>query len=118
MSDDLSAFEYLSDYIEPSQISDDAMSQPTVLIFGAGANVGLSIASKFQKEGYKVAAVSRTIKEDLRKVAHKTIESSLTPKGVTEIFEDVEKEFGPPNVVVYNGLFAWTSRPYLQASSY
>ena len=104
MSDDLSAFEYLSDYIEPSQVFDDPMSQPTLLIFGAGANVGLSIASKFKKEGYKVAAVSRTVKEELEKIADKTIESSLTAEEVTKIFEKVEKELGPPNVVVYNGL--------------
>ena len=79
------------------------MSGPVVLIFGAGANLGLSIASKFKQEGYKVAAVSRTIKDDLKKVAHHTIASSLTPEEVSKAFEQVEQELGPPNVVVYNG---------------
>ncbi|KAI9714586.1 MAG: hypothetical protein M1812_006391 [Candelaria pacifica] len=78
------------------------MSEPVVLIFGAGANVGLAIATKFKQEGYKVAAVSRTIKDDLKKVTHKTIASSLTPEEVQKAFEEVEKELGPPNVVVYN----------------
>ncbi len=79
------------------------MSNPVVLIFGAGANVGLAIASKFKQEGYKVAAVSRTIKDDLKKVADKTISASLTPEEVQKVFEEVEKDLGPPNVVVYNG---------------
>ncbi|KAI9705867.1 MAG: hypothetical protein M1836_005273 [Candelina mexicana] len=78
------------------------MSKPVVLIFGAGANVGLSIASKFKQEGYKVAAVSRTIKDDLKKVADKTIASSLSPEEVQKDFGEVEKELGPPNVIVYN----------------
>ena len=79
------------------------MSEPVVLIFGAGANVGLSIASKFQQEGYKVAAVSRTIKDDLKMFARKTIASSLTSEEVEKAFAEVEKELGPPSVVIYNG---------------
>ena len=79
------------------------MSGPVALIFGAGANVGLALASKFKQEGYKVAAVSRTIKDDLKKVAHKTISSSLTPEEVEKICTEVEKDLGPPNVVIYNG---------------
>ena len=80
------------------------MSHPVVLIFGAGANVGLSLATRFKQEGYKVAAVSRTIKDDLKTVAHKTIASSVTPDQVTEIFAEVEKDLGTPSVVIYNGL--------------
>ncbi|KAL8827461.1 MAG: hypothetical protein Q9191_003172 [Dirinaria sp. TL-2023a] len=78
------------------------MSDPVVLIFGAGARVGLSIASKFKQQGYKVAAVSRTIKDDLKEVAHQTISSSLTPEEVSKAFQQVEQGLGPPNVVVYN----------------
>lgn len=83
------------------------MSSPVVLIFGAGANVGLSLARKFKQEGYKVAAVSRTIKDDLKKVADKTIASSVTPERVTKIFEEVQKDLGPPNVVIYNGTISF-----------
>lgn len=79
------------------------MSEPVLLIFGAGANVGLSIASKFKQEGYKVAAVSRNPKDDLKKIAHKAIASNLTPEEVLKVFEEVERDLGPPNVVVYNG---------------
>ncbi|KAL8787188.1 MAG: hypothetical protein Q9195_007879 [Heterodermia aff. obscurata] len=78
------------------------MPEPVVLIFGAGANVGLSIARKFKQEGYKVAAVSRTIKDDLKQIADKTIASSLTPEEVEKIYSEVEKDLGSPNVVVYN----------------
>ena len=79
------------------------MSEPVILIFGAGANVGLAVARKFKQQGYKVAAVSRTIKEDLKQVADKTIASSLTPEEVKAIYSEVEKDLGPPNVVIYNG---------------
>ena len=89
------------------------MSEPVLLIFGAGANVGLAVANKFKQEGYKVAAVSRTIKDDLKQVAHKTIASSLTPEAVTDAFKEVEKDFGPPNVVVYNGRSTHAALPLL-----
>ena len=86
------------------------MSAPVLLIFGAGANVGLSIARKFKQEGYKIAAVSRTIKDDLKQVADKTIASNLNPDEVESIFSQVEKDLGVPSVVIYNG----QSRPLPQ----
>ena len=79
------------------------MSQPVALIFGAGANVGLSIVSKFKQEGYKVVAISRTIKDDVKEVADKAVAHDLTPEVVSGIFKHVESDFGPPNVVVFNG---------------
>ena len=79
------------------------MPEPVLLIFGAGANVGLAIARKFKQEGYKVAAASRTIKDDLKQIADKTIANILTPEEVETIYSEVEKDLGPPTVVVYNG---------------
>ena len=79
------------------------MPEPVVLIFGAGANVGLAIARKFKQEGYKVAAVSRTIKDDLKQIADKAIASSLTPEEVQKIYSEVENDLGPPSAVIYNG---------------
>ena len=81
------------------------MASPVLLFFGAGPNVGLSVISKFHSEGYKVAAVARTVKDDLKKAADKVITADLSgdPSNVTKIFEEVEKELGNPNVVVYNG---------------
>ena len=79
-----------------------ANTRPVVLIFGAGANVGLSVAQKFKDNSYAVAAVSRTIKDELKEVAHKTIACSVTPEEVPKIFAEVEKELGPPSVVIYN----------------
>lgn len=66
--------------------------------------MGLSIASRFKGEGCKVADVSRTIKDDLKNTAHKVIACSVTPEEVTRAFEEVEKDLGIPNVVVYNGM--------------
>lgn len=93
------------------------MSEPVILIFGAGANVGLAIASKFRQEGYKVAAVSRTIKDPLQQVAHKTIASSITPEAVANAFKEVEKDLGPPNVVVYNGRSTHLALPLMASDA-
>ena len=86
-----------------------AGTHPVVLIFGAGANVGLSVAQKFKDNGYAVAAVSRTVKDELKEVAHKTIACSITPEEVPKIFAKVEKELGIPSVVIYNGTHAGSS---------
>ena len=80
-----------------------AGTHSVVLIFGAGANVGLSVARKFKDNGYAVAAVSRTVKDELKEVAHKTIACSITPQEVPKIFAEVEKELGIPSVIIYNG---------------
>ena len=79
------------------------MPAPVLLIFGAGANVGLAIARKFKQEGYKIAAVSRTIKDDLKELADKPIASSLTPEEVQRIYSEVETDLGAPSAVIYNG---------------
>ena len=74
-----------------------------LLILGAGANVGASLAKIFASHGYKVAVTNRgntkldesclTIKADLSQ-----------PESVRSVFATVEKEYGTsPNVVVYNG---------------
>jgi NAD(P)-dependent dehydrogenase (short-subunit alcohol dehydrogenase family) len=61
--------------------------------------------SKFRSEGYKVAAVARTVKDDLKKAADKVITADLSgdPSNIAKIFEEVEKELGSPSAVVYNG---------------
>ena len=80
------------------------MSTSVVLILGTGPNVGLSIATKFAAKGWKVAAVSRSPKDDIKKAAHQVIAADFSdPHGISNIFEEVKTKLGIPNVVIYNG---------------
>ncbi|OCL06394.1 hypothetical protein AOQ84DRAFT_432630 [Glonium stellatum] len=80
------------------------MASPVLLFFGAGPNVGLSVIKKFRSEGYKIAAVARTLRDDLKTITDKAIAADLSsdPSNIARIFEEVEKELGVPTVVVYN----------------
>lgn len=81
------------------------MSSPVVLILGAGANVGLSVSKKFAAEGWKVAAVARTIKDDIKANSALTLSADFAdPESITRVFDEVEAKLGTPNVVVYNGM--------------
>lgn len=80
------------------------MSSPVILVLGAGANVGLSIAKKFAAEGWKVAAVARTIKDEIKANSSLALSADLSdPESMIKIFNEVEAKLGTPNVVVYNG---------------
>jgi NAD(P)-dependent dehydrogenase (short-subunit alcohol dehydrogenase family) len=72
----------------------------TVLIIGAGPNIGLGAAKAFAAAGYKVALASRSKASDLYK--HFSFDASK-PETVPQLFEGVRKELGDPKVVIYNG---------------
>lgn len=77
---------------------------PVLLLFGAGSNTGLATARKFAKEGYKVAAVSRSPSAALRSAAHLVVPADLAdPRTVEAAFAAATAELGVPHVVVYNG---------------
>lgn len=79
-------------------------SSPVILIFGVGANTGLATATKFAKEGYKVAGVSRNPSAEVKAATDLIVPADLTdPKTVEAAFEKVTKELGVPHVVVYSG---------------
>lgn len=75
-----------------------------LLILGAGANVGASLAKRFASHGYKVAVTNRGNTE--LDESYLTIKADLSqPESVRGVFATVEKEYGTsPNVVVYNGM--------------
>ena len=80
------------------------MASPVILILGAGPNLGLSVATKFASEKWKVAAVSRSPREDMKKVADLVLAADFTdPARINVLFAEVEAKLGTPNVVVYNG---------------
>ena len=79
------------------------MSARILLVLGAGNNVGLHTAAAFEKQGYRVAVVSRSIS------AHDypeylTINADFAdPEAIRGVFDQVRTQLGEPNVVLYNG---------------
>lgn len=80
------------------------MASPVALIFGAGSNVGQSVAKAFGAKGYELALASRSLKSD-----DSTADELLVPTdcadtdSVIQAFAKVRSVCGPPSVVVYNG---------------
>lgn len=79
-------------------------SRGVVLILGAGPRLGAAIASKFESNGYKVALAARSVSDGISPEGFLRIKCDLSnPLSVPKTFEIVEKSFGLPNIVVYNG---------------
>ena len=79
------------------------MACKTLLFLGAGANVGASTVALFKSEGYKVASVARTIRDEVKAHSDLVLSADFSDPSVLKgIFEKVEKELGVPNVVIYN----------------
>lgn len=82
-----------------------ASTSPIVLILGAGANIGTSLARTFAAKGYRVALAARKMKDETNEEGQLTIRSDFAdPTSIATVFEKVRKVFGSPSVVVYNGM--------------
>jgi NAD(P)-dependent dehydrogenase (short-subunit alcohol dehydrogenase family) len=80
------------------------MSSPVILILGAGANIGKSVAQRFAKNGYKVALVGRKLASHTDSTKELQIKADFTnPASIKTVFDEVTSKLGVPNVVVYNG---------------
>jgi NAD(P)-dependent dehydrogenase (short-subunit alcohol dehydrogenase family) len=76
----------------------------TLLILGAGSNIGAKVAQKFTSTGYRVAIVSRTGAAVPPSTAALSIVADLAdPSSIHSVFEEVRTKLGEPSVVVYNG---------------
>jgi NAD(P)-dependent dehydrogenase (short-subunit alcohol dehydrogenase family) len=88
------------------------MASKVLLIFGAGARVGGCTVRKFASEGWSVAAVSRTIRDEVKSHAALTFENDHSdPTSIKAIFDKVEQELGAPSAVIYNGKHSRTPSP-------
>lgn len=73
------------------------------LIFGAGSNVGSSVANGLLAKGYKVALASRSQDPETSTETELHIPTDCSDTGsVLEAFAKTKRTFGVPNVVVYN----------------
>ncbi|UKZ90239.1 uncharacterized protein TrAFT101_005266 [Trichoderma asperellum] len=80
-----------------------ASQKGIALILGAGSNIGQALSSAFSQAGYKVALVSRSIKESSSDKQLQIPADLSKPDTVPSIFESVRQKLGAdPNVVIYN----------------
>ncbi|WWC68351.1 uncharacterized protein I206_102276 [Kwoniella pini CBS 10737] len=80
-----------------------ATLSPIVLILGSGPNIGQAVARHFGSKGYKVALVSRSVKESESTDKQLNIPSDFSKiEDVVKAFTKVKQVFGTPSVVVYN----------------
>lgn len=79
-------------------------TSPVILILGAGPNIGQAVARTFASRGYKVALAARSLNEADSTDNQLNITSDFAnPDDVVNAFKRVNKVFGIPSVVVYNG---------------
>ena len=80
------------------------MSQPVLLILGAGSNIGVHVTKTFATKGYRVALASRSEPTiDAGQVLHVPVDLAK-PELVPSVFRQVREKLGEfPSVVVYNG---------------
>lgn len=89
-----------------------ASISPVILILGSGPNIGQHVARAFAAKGYKVALVSRSLKEEDSNTDQVHISADLSdPRSVKGIFSKVEASLGLPSVVVYNSKYIPYRRP-------
>ena len=78
----------------------------SILIVGAGFGLSASIARLFSKNDMKVILASRNInklnelKDEINAITIKCDSSNIDD--VNELFEEIDKSIGTPNVVIYN----------------
>lgn len=82
----------------------------TIAIFGAGTGLGASLATRFGREGYRVALVARRVaplEERVAELARAGIEAAAFPAdltnldGIPALVHAIEQGFGAIDVAVY-----------------
>ena len=101
--------------------------KPVCLVFGAGAGIGGTVASKFASEGYHSFLCRRSDQEGLDKLigdiekaggsASGQLLNAIEENAIEEVIKKVESEVGPIEVVVYN-LGAQTGMKLLSQTTY
>lgn len=80
------------------------MTAQVAIIFGHGPRVGYDVAKTLSAQGYRIAVVSRSRREDDDGKDYLRLQADLSdPSSVESVFSSVVQELGHPSVVVYNG---------------
>lgn len=82
------------------------MTEQTAVIVGAGKGLSASLARRLAKEGFRIALVARDV-EKLSALAAETgalayAADAQSPPAIEGVFAEVDKVFGPPDLVVFN----------------
>ena len=79
------------------------MSAKILLLLGAGQNIGLSTVGLYKGQGYKIVCVARTTKPSIEAQSDLCLKADFTnPESLKDVFDQVERKVGIPNVVIYN----------------
>lgn len=87
------------------------MDKKTIVVVGAGQGLGNHVAERFGKEGFRVVLMARngqSLKTYQQKFENDGIEThtyavdAASPETLTAAFNQVEQQFGTPDVLVYN----------------
>lgn len=89
-------------------MTDEISGQETAIVVGVGPGLGRALAERFAGAGMRVAAVARNA-DRLREIAGDLGPSvtpypadAANPQAVTETFDRIGAELGPPDLVVFN----------------
>ncbi len=89
--------------------------RPVCVVIGVGPGNGAALARRFAAEGYAVALIARTLRvsgplaEELPAARAFTCDAG-DPTALANAFAAIEKDLGPPDVLVYNaGKGVWGS---------
>lgn len=96
------------------------MNQSVITVVGAGPGVGLAVARRFAKEGFRVALVARKA-DALNEYAAQLKGTGFEARGfaadaadensLRKAFADIKENLGPTNVLVYNAAVLKMAQP-------
>jgi NAD(P)-dependent dehydrogenase (short-subunit alcohol dehydrogenase family) len=88
------------------------MPSPIILVTAAGPNVGAAVSKKFADNGYKVTLAARSLSERIQSNGHLYVKADLSSSDTApQIFHQVKKNHGIPNIVGCNGLASLRTFP-------
>ena len=101
--------------------------KPICLVIGAGAGIGGTVAAKFSSEGYHSYLCRRTNQKGLERLisnienkggsASGSLINVIEENSLEQLIDDIEKNLGPIEVIVYN-LGAQTGMKSLNQTSH
>ncbi len=81
------------------------MTNKVLLLYGSGPNVGAGILKKFAANGWKTAAIVRTMRDEYKDSADLVLQADFADaQAIQKVYSEVEGKLGTPNCVVYNGV--------------
>lgn len=96
------------------------MSKKLIVVVGAGPGIGNHVAKKFGNNNFRVVLVSRNqdalnqYVEELKSQeieAYAVVADAASTESVVVAFEQIKKDFGPVDLLVYNAAIVQGGRP-------